>query len=86
MRVGDDDDCVVFRTTDDRVYATGLLCPHQNEPLDQGHLEGDEVVCRRHHLRFDIRSGDCTNAFGFSLRTFEVKVSEGVVHVGRWED
>ena len=84
--VGDDDDCVVFRTETGEVRATGLLCPHQNEPLDNGHLEGCEVICRRHHLRFDIRNGDCTNAGGFSLRTFDLKIEDGDVFVGRWED
>lgn len=85
-RLDDGEECVVFRTQDDRIHATGPLCPHQNEPLDLGHLEGSEVICRRHHLRFDIRTGDCTNAGGYSLRVYEVKVEEGAILVGRWED
>lgn len=86
VALGSNDDCALFCTADGRYYATGALCPHQNEPLDRGHLEGCEVVCRRHHLRFDIRSGDCTNAGGFSLQTLEVKVEEGDIYIGQWED
>src|SRR5947209_3110921 len=84
--VGDLDDCVLFRAEDGGYYATGSLCPHQNERMDLAHLEGCEVVCRRHHLRFDIRTGDCTNAGGFSLRTLDVRVEGDSVQVGVWED
>lgn len=86
VAVGDDEDCVVFHAEDGGYYAAGSLCPHQNEALDLARLEGCEVICRRHHLRFDLRTGDCTNAGGYSLRTLDVRVEDGVIHVGRWED
>ena len=62
VTVGSDDDCVIFCISPTEFYATGWLCPHANEPLDEGHLEGFELVCRRHHLCFDIRNGSCVNA------------------------
>ncbi|MCC6731337.1 MAG: Rieske 2Fe-2S domain-containing protein [Chthonomonadales bacterium] len=83
---GGENDCVLFRTIEGAYHATGALCPHQNEPLDRGRLEGREVVCRRHHLRFDLASGACTNAGGFDLRTFEVRVESDGVYIGVWED
>ena len=67
-------------------YASSCLCPHQNEPLDQGNIEGSEIVCRRHHLRFDIRTGECTNAGGYWMQTLETKVEDNQVFIGRWED
>lgn len=86
VALGANDACALFCTADGGYYATGLLCPHQNEPLDRGRLEGCEVICRRHHLRFDLRTGDCTNAGGYSLRTLEVRIEGESIYVGRWED
>ncbi len=86
VTIGGGEECVLYRTPDGRFFATGSLCPHQNEPLDQGHLEDCEVVCRRHHLRFDVRDGNCTNAGGFSVQTFEVRLEGSQVSIGRWED
>src|SRR5438105_2685836 len=74
VTVGQSGDCALYCTEDGRYFASTSLCPHQNEPLDCARLEGCEVICRRHHLRFDLRTGDCTNAGGFWLHTHEVKL------------
>ena len=86
VTVGADEDCALFCTSEGEYFATTSLCPHQNEPLDRGCLEGREVICRRHHLRFDLRSGDCTNAGGFWLKTLEVRIEGDDILVGVWED
>jgi len=78
--------CVVFVTEDGKCFATTPLCPHMNEPLDRGRLEGCEVVCRRHHLRFDLATGECTNAGGYWLQTLEVLTNGEEILVGIWED
>jgi nitrite reductase/ring-hydroxylating ferredoxin subunit len=86
VHVGDDADCVLYCTESGEYYASTSLCPHQNEPLDRGRIEGCEVICRRHHLRFDLRTGDCTNAGGYGLKTLEVRIEGDQVLVGDWVD
>jgi nitrite reductase/ring-hydroxylating ferredoxin subunit len=86
VKIGEDSDCALFRTEEGDYYAAGSLCPHHNEPLDRGRLEGCEVICRRHHLRFDLRNGDCTNAGGYSLRVLEIRIEDGQILIGDWED
>ena len=86
VKVGDSDDCALFCISPTEYYATGALCPHANEPLDQGNLEGFELICRRHYLCFDIRNGNCTNAGGFAVQTFEVRVEGESIQIGVWED
>lgn len=86
VTVGGCSDFALFRAEDGGYYAAYPLCPHQNEPLDRGHLEGCEVICRRHHLRFDLRTGDCTNAAGYSMQTYDVRVKDGQVYIGLWEE
>ena len=86
VRVGAETDCALFCTDEGEYYATGALCSHQNEPLDRGRLEGCEVICRRHHLRFDLRTGDCTNAGGYGLKTFDVRIDGQDIYIGTWVD
>lgn len=42
-----------------KYYALGE-CPHEEGPLGQGRIEGNEVVCPWHSAKFDIRTGECT--------------------------
>jgi nitrite reductase/ring-hydroxylating ferredoxin subunit len=86
VTVDADENCVLYCLGPLEFYASCSLCPHQNEPLDQGHIEGCEVVCRRHHLRFDVRTGECTNAGGFWMQTLEVKIEDDQVLIGVWKD
>ncbi|MDH7510776.1 MAG: Rieske 2Fe-2S domain-containing protein [Methanolinea sp.] len=41
----------------DRVYATGVLCPHLRADLSEGTLQGYILTCPLHGSRFDIRDG-----------------------------
>lgn len=39
------------------IYAIQEFCTHEEGPLHEGRLEGNEVVCPWHDARFDIRTG-----------------------------
>jgi vanillate O-demethylase monooxygenase subunit len=54
-----DERVVVYRLSDGSVVAARDICYHRGVPLSLGHVEGDEIVCRYHGLRYD-RSGRCT--------------------------
>ena len=44
--------------TKDGFHAFDNECPHQNEPLHKGMLTANnEVVCRLHHYRFNMKTG-----------------------------
>lgn len=49
---------VLFRGPDGAPAALADLCPHRFAPLSRGRLDGEEVVCGYHGLRFD-RHGRC---------------------------
>ncbi len=38
-------------------YAIDDLCTHDEGPLGEGPLRGDEVECPRHGARFNVRTG-----------------------------
>lgn len=39
------------------ILAFQNACSHDDNPLDDGILDGNQVVCPRHGARFDIRTG-----------------------------
>ncbi len=53
-----DERVVVYRLSDGKVFAARDICLHRGVPLSMGHVEGDEIICKYHGLRYD-RSGQC---------------------------
>lgn len=54
-----DERVVVYRLSDGSLAAARDICQHRGVPLSMGHVEGDEIVCKYHGLRYD-REGRCT--------------------------
>src|SRR5271165_2059079 len=48
---------VVLARTGSGWRAFGGRCPHQGALLGEGELDGDTLVCRNHHWRFALDSG-----------------------------
>lgn len=55
LEIGDLD-VIVFNIAGD-YYAIADLCSHDQEPLDDGTLDGHVIICPRHGARFDLRTG-----------------------------
>ncbi len=53
-----DERVVLYRLSDGGVSAARDICYHRGVPLSLGHVEGDEIVCKYHGLRYD-REGRC---------------------------
>lgn len=49
---------VVLADVDGEVYAFDAICTHAFGYLDQGELEGHQVLCPLHEGRFDVRTGE----------------------------
>lgn len=56
------------------VAAMQALCPHQNQPLVDGTLEGTLLICQAHRWEFDVAACRSVNPEGTALRRFPVKV------------
>ncbi len=54
-----DERVVLYRLSDGSVSAARDICYHRGVPLSLGYVEGDEIVCKYHGLRYD-REGRCT--------------------------
>jgi phenylpropionate dioxygenase-like ring-hydroxylating dioxygenase large terminal subunit len=55
-----DERVVVYRVSDRSLVAAKDICCHRGVPLSLGHVDGDEIVCKYHGLRYD-RQGTCTS-------------------------
>lgn len=58
---------VLYRKADGTPVALENRCPHRNLPLSAGRLDGDEIECGYHGLRFDC-TGSCTHVPGSDER------------------
>lgn len=64
------------------IYAIDDICTHDNGPLGEGELFGDQIECPRHGARFDVKTGKvvCLPAVR-PVKTYEVKVEGGEVRI-----
>lgn len=73
---------VALCNLDGEFVAVHDLCTHDNGPLGQGCLEGDEIECPRHGARFSVRTGEATMMPAvMPIRTFPVKVDGDDVYI-----
>jgi 3-phenylpropionate/trans-cinnamate dioxygenase ferredoxin component len=70
----------IYRTEDDRYYATDGLCTHEQVHLADGLVIGTIIECPKHNGRFDLRTGEAKGApVCVNLRTYKVKAEAGRV-------
>ena len=48
---------VLYRTEDGTAVALDDRCPHRWAPLSEGHVDGDQIVCPYHGMRFGTDGG-----------------------------
>jgi 3-phenylpropionate/trans-cinnamate dioxygenase ferredoxin subunit len=75
VEVGDED--VALCNVSGEIYAVANVCTHDDGPLGQGYLLGEEIECPRHGARFNVRTGAVkTLPAIIPIPTFEVKIVE----------
>lgn len=64
------------------IYAVANVCTHDDGPLGEGYLLGDEIECPRHGARFCVRSGEVkTLPAIIPIPIFAVKVEGAEIFV-----
>jgi toluene monooxygenase system ferredoxin subunit len=76
----EDNDLLLIKV-DGNVRAYEDRCPHQRTPLSDGDLTDGVVTCPSHLWEFDAMTGQGLNPATCALRSFAVKVEDGVIHV-----
>ena len=72
----------LYRSPDDRWFATDGLCTHEQVHLADGLVMDEVIECPKHNGRFDYRTGAPLGApVCVALRTYPVKVEGGTVYI-----
>jgi 3-phenylpropionate/trans-cinnamate dioxygenase ferredoxin component len=75
-------DYAVYRSPDDRFYASAGHCTHERELLCDGLVMDGVIECPKHNGRFDYTTGKALGAPAIvDLPTFPAKVEDGIVLV-----
>lgn len=77
----------IFRTHDDTIYALGNYDPFAKASVLARGIVGTRgdvpfVASPMHKHAFDLRTGHCLDDESVSVPSYDVKVVEGVIHVG----
>ena len=73
----------LYRTADDRYFATDALCTHEQVDLSDGFVDGAIIECPMHNGRFDFTTGEAKGAPAcVDLTTYPVKVANGRILLG----
>jgi 3-phenylpropionate/trans-cinnamate dioxygenase ferredoxin subunit len=72
----------IYRTADDKYYATDGLCTHEKVHLAHGFVMDHIIECPKHNGRFDFTTGEAKGAPAcVNLKTYPVKVERGEVFI-----
>lgn len=73
VEVGDED--VALCNVGGEIFAIANVCTHDDGPLGEGYLLGEEIECPRHGARFNVRTGEVkTLPAIIPIPTFEVRI------------
>ena len=72
----------IYRSPDDKFYATAGLCTHESIHLADGLVMDNIIECPKHNGRFDYTTGQAKGApVCVNLKTYPVKVEGDKVFV-----
>ncbi len=72
----------VYRTADDRCFATDGLCTHGRVHLADGFVDGTTIECPKHNGRFDLTTGKAKGAPALvDLGCHAVRVVDGTIEL-----
>ncbi len=72
----------IYRSPDDKYYATDGHCTHEQVHLCDGLVMDHIIECPKHNGRFDYRTGEAKGApVCVNLKTHPVKVEAGHVFI-----
>lgn len=73
---------IVVADVDGELYAFGAICTHALGYLDEGELQGHQIICPLHDGRFDVRTGAVTSGPPEEpIAVYKVATRNDVIHV-----
>jgi 3-phenylpropionate/trans-cinnamate dioxygenase ferredoxin subunit len=64
-------------------FSIGDVCSHDDGPVGEGDIEGNNIVCPRHGAEFDIRTGKAVQMPAVvDIPAYPVRVVDGMIQLG----
>jgi 3-phenylpropionate/trans-cinnamate dioxygenase ferredoxin subunit len=73
---------VLIAKTDDGYHAVNDRCTHAASHLSGGRIRRGAVMCPLHGARFELSTGKCIGGTYRNVRTFPIRVIDGMIEVG----
>jgi len=74
---------ILILRSDDKVYASDGICPHQEVLLEEGLFDGKVLTCHSHLWQWDVRNGDAIGLAEAPIDTYQVTVVDDAVYIER---
>lgn len=72
----------IYRSPEDKYFATEGLCTHEKIHLADGLVMNDIIECPKHNGRFNYKTGTALGApVCVNLKTYPVKVEDETVYI-----
>ncbi len=66
-----------------KYFAIGDICTHDDGPLGDGVIEGNNIVCPRHGGEFDVRTGQAVQMPAVvDIPAYPVQIRDGNIFIG----
>lgn len=66
-----------------RFFAIGDICTHDDGPLGDGVIEGNNIVCPRHGGEFDVTTGQAVQMPAVvDIPAYPIQVRDGIIFIG----
>lgn len=72
---------IILINLEEQFHAYDSQCPHQDQSLCEGNLEGSVLTCPAHLWQFDVTTGQGVNPTGCNLKGYALKVENDEVYV-----
>jgi nitrite reductase/ring-hydroxylating ferredoxin subunit len=75
---------ITLANVEGTIYAFAAYCSHQQALLEEGELEGTEILCPWHGGSFDIRTGRVTSPPAIEdIETYRVQIQGDEIQVAK---
>jgi anthranilate 1,2-dioxygenase ferredoxin component len=72
---------VLVARTDEGLFAVNDRCTHQAALISNGRIRRGMIMCPLHGARFEVATGACVGGAYRDLRTFELRLTDGMIEV-----
>lgn len=72
---------VLVVRAEDGLHSFNDRCTHQASRLSPGRVRRGAIMCPLHGARFEVKTGRCLGGSYENLRTFAVRVADGLIEV-----